>query len=283
MESTIKLQSLPKQTVFKIPDGYFDLLLLKIHTRLNGVRPDQLDDKKPLLDYSVIEDISHGSIFITPPDYFENLYNRILTKLNRNNEDNKLDFVYMRDFESDPNNDKSYIIPDNYFENLSNRILARIDVTEKRESLNFSVLDDSGIGILAGIPKKNIFEVPENYFEKLSIPPEIKLSGEILEKQETKVIRLIPGWARYATAIAASVVLLLTAGYWFYPKETQSECTELLCNLSDEEILHYLEKQDVRLSGTQLSNPVSTHLDGNILEQSELSDDELLNAIEGIE
>ncbi len=288
MKRKLTLENIPKQTVFQVPEGYFDKLLQQIQTRLPASQSVVIHAEKPLSEYSVIHDLSKDTIFAVPPRYFETLYERIKNRLDTHAETALLNFSALHEFESDLNTKEMYAVPKNYFENLPDQILAKIvsSTTQKPLPLDFSVLEEAELGIMATIPKQNVFQLPENYFEKLSIQPEEQLeaAAEQETEKEAKVVHFIPGWARYAATLAASVLVLLM-GYWFYPKnaQTPAECTELLCNLSDDEILQYLETQDVRFATNKTAAPAAKPLEDNVLEQYDIGEDDLLNAAESIE
>ncbi|MDJ1502907.1 hypothetical protein [Xanthocytophaga agilis] len=286
MESKINLQNLTRENVFQIPEQYFASLPSAIQKRLAEASDDTLNDDKPLLEYSAIEEITIDHIFITPPDYFENLYQKIQSKISDQTESLvKLNLSALDGFESELENTHGYTVPESYFETLSNRIMTRIASSETTNPLDFEELDNAESGILASIPKQNIFQVPDAYFEKLNIQLDEDTAIEESTTEKTKSIRLIPSWARYTTVAAASVLLLMT-GYWFYSSTTPSssqECTELLCNLTDEEILHYLEKQDTRLTNTKMPAISAKHSDSEIVDPIDISDEDILNAAEGIE
>ncbi|MDJ1482150.1 hypothetical protein QNI16_16725 [Cytophagaceae bacterium YF14B1] len=285
MESKINLQNLTRENIFQIPEQYFASLPSAIQKRLAEASNTALNNDKPLLEYSAIEETTIDHIFITPSDYFENLYQKIQSKIpNQSDSPIKLNLSALDGFESELGNKHGHTVPENYFETLPNRIMARVASSETTKSLDFEELDNAESGILASIPKQNIFQIPDNYFEKLNIQLDEDDVIEESTSEKTKSIRLIPSWVRYTTVAAASVLLLMT-GYWFYSSTTSSsqECTELLCNLTDEEILHYLEKQDTRLTTTQMPAISTKHTDSEIVDPIDISDEDILNAAEGIE
>ncbi len=283
-----KLNHIPKQNAFLVPEGYFDALLQRIHLRLQQSSQQQVPEEMPLEGYSTIHDLAKNSVFTTPPDYFENLYNRLLIQLQNQSQAVPVTFEALENFEAGLTQKELYEAPENYFENLSEQILSKILYSEKQKPapLDFSALEEGELGILASLPKENVFQLPENYFEQFSVTPVVPVETTVpkTDEKEAKVIRLIPSWARYAASVAAAVLVLL-GGYWFYPKNVTraDDCTELLCNLSDEEILQYLETQDVRFNGAQAAAPATSPLDHGGLDQTDLSEDELLNAAESIE
>ncbi len=283
-----KLPNIPKTNIFQIPEGYFDVLLPQIQERLKQSTQKPFSGTGPLEDYTPLHDLVKQPVFATPPEYFETLYNRIQIRLQSQPQAKPFQLEALENFEVGLEPKEVYAVPENYFDHLSERILSKIVSAENQKpaSLDFGALEESELGILVAIPKQNVFQLPENYFEQFSVTTESVTEKTETEpnQQETKVIRLIPGWARYAASVAAAIAILLT-GYWFRPATTQTEdCTELLCNVSDEEILQYLETQDVRFTKIKTdATPAKIQLDANGLDQLEFSDDDLLNAAESIE
>ncbi|MEK6476492.1 hypothetical protein WJR50_03120 [Catalinimonas sp. 4WD22] len=90
--------------------------------------------------------------------------------------------------------------------------------------------------------KKNIFETPDGYFEALPGRIQERIQQE---KQEKKSFTL-PQWTY---AAAASVLLLLTGGIFFFqltdqPTETiaaEQNVEQLLASISEDEIIDYLQ------------------------------------------
>jgi len=92
---------------------------------------------------------------------------------------------------------------------------------------------------LDDIPKKNIFEVPDGYFDRL--PMKIQARAEI-----TKETHSIPVWnlaVRYALPI---VIVGFALVYFFKPRAHQTE--ELLAEVSNEHLVAYLSETDINLN-----------------------------------
>jgi len=92
---------------------------------------------------------------------------------------------------------------------------------------------------LDDIPKKNIFEVPDGYFDRLPM--------KIQAKVETHgATRAIPVWnlaVRYALLI---VIVGFALVYFFRPKSHQTE--ELLAEVSNEHLIAYLSESEISLN-----------------------------------
>jgi hypothetical protein len=89
---------------------------------------------------------------------------------------------------------------------------------------------------LDDIPKKNIFEVPDGYFDRL--PMKIQARVEI-----TKETHSIPVWnlaLQYALPI---VIVGFALVYYFKPKPDQPE--DLLASISNENLIAFLDESDI--------------------------------------
>ena len=217
-------------------------------------------------------------VFRVPNGYFEGLPERIAARLGEPSAG--LDFDELSAFGLGLLKQKTFMVPAGYFERLPERIMARaLTAAPPAEPLDFEHIAEGDLGILSEIPKKNVFRVPEGYFDKpLAVPTLQQADDERIEqppqpaRQENRVVRLMPHWAKYAAAVAASVIVLAT-GYWLYPADTKAEdCAEFICSLTEDEILKYLIGQDIRNSA-----PAATE---NATDQLDLSEEELLNAAE---
>lgn len=90
---------------------------------------------------------------------------------------------------------------------------------------------------LENIPKKNIFEVPDGYFDKLPSSIQARLESDS-PKREPKT------YFRYALQYALPVVLVAVAAIFiFKPKSASVE--DLLATVSTEQLIAYLDEIDV--------------------------------------
>jgi hypothetical protein len=92
---------------------------------------------------------------------------------------------------------------------------------------------------LDDIPKKNIFEAPEGYFDQLPM----KVLARI---ETTKPSRSVPVWnlsVRYAMPVLIVGFALI---YFLAPKVQQTE--ELLASVSNEHLIAYLNESDISVS-----------------------------------
>jgi len=92
---------------------------------------------------------------------------------------------------------------------------------------------------LDDIPKKNIFEVPDGYFDRLPM----KIQARV---ETARVTHSMPIWnlaVRYALPI---VIVGFALVYFFKPKTHQTE--ELLAEVSNEHLVAYLSESDINVN-----------------------------------
>ena len=115
-------------------------------------------------------------------------------------------------------------VPKGYFDSLTEKIMNRV------EGENKSLLEN---GKLKQLP----FQVPKNYFDELSL---------ILHNQhlndETKEIKF---WSTNVFRYAASLLIILSAAFIVIENRPSSNETDLIGQLSDEEVIEYLITDDV--------------------------------------
>lgn len=92
---------------------------------------------------------------------------------------------------------------------------------------------------LEDIPKKQIFEVPDGYFEKL---PGI-IQSRVVKPQ------LERSWwftYRYSLRFALPAVILLAAGiFWFNGSQTDVNAENILASIQTEDLITYLNEGDL--------------------------------------
>ena len=104
--------------------------------------------------------------------------------------------------------------------------------------------------VVENLPKENIFKVPENYFEDL----ESKILARTSE--ETKIIPLFTWSAKRTWASVAACSAIAIMGYFTLMPSQQSLGKEELAGVQNQEIVNYLIQQD--LNQTDLSEQIET-------------------------
>jgi hypothetical protein len=280
-EKNIKLAALRKEILFQIPQGYFEKLSNKIQTEINKNQVEPLNHDLPLADYRVLDLLEKESFFQIPQGYFEQLPGRISARLISRNSPEKLDFSEMMNFSLSLQKTSFFISPAGYFENLPARISARLEKSVLSE-LDFSALEEGELGILKNLEKKNPFQVPEGYFEKLSQSLENKaFTDKPKTRQPAKTVKFTPAWLRPAASLAAAVLVAAVGfGVYQYQKPAETICTSLLCDVSDTELMDYLHENGI--SPEVMMDVEKEHsLNDQILPKpAAVPDEELLNELD---
>ena len=115
---------------------------------------------------------------------------------------------------------------------------------------------------LEDIPKKDVFKVPEGYFENL---PTI-IQSRVAARNKEKVF--FPGFS-LALRYALPVVVLGVIGYfWLGPKAEQKSAESILATIETEDLVAYLNETDLTteelLESVQLDASDVDELEGEI-------------------
>ena len=89
---------------------------------------------------------------------------------------------------------------------------------------------------LDDIPKKNIFEVPEGYFDRLPL----KIQARLEKPEKTTSVSVWRYSLRYALPVIVAGFALV---YFLRPKSFEPE--ELLANIPDEHLIAFLDESDI--------------------------------------
>ncbi|HEY6979288.1 MAG TPA: hypothetical protein VH396_23490 [Chitinophagaceae bacterium] len=198
-----------------------------------------------------VANLSNHNLYSVPPGYFDSLADSLLHFIKLNN---------IR--ESNP-----YSVPERYFDTFADSVIHRIKSGSSDEV--FHELSEIA-PLLTTVNKENVFSVPHNYFEKLSIP--------VAGKPAAKVISIgsnIRKWVTYAAA--ASVIFIVAATSYLYVTVHNRNAEPLtieqrLARLKDQEIINYLKENDEVISGDII--PTSVEQDTEIQDMLQNATDE---------
>lgn len=176
-------------------------------------------------------------------------------------------------------------VPQGYFDTLAGTILNRIKKQEEGRQ------DEEEISsMINAIPKKNVYEVPVNYFENLAV--------QIIEKTTVKTGKLVAftrrnNFVKYAVAAAFIGVISFGAVKFIntakptaainYTDVMKTNIDGELAKISDDEIVNFLTKEgvdvDAAVAVTQMQDKIDTEeFSSDKTENSEI--DDLLNQLE---
>lgn len=190
------LAQIPRVNIFKVPEGYFDILsgelLLQVHSQgLDDVTPinhmavpvgyfENLADSimariklGPFSDVgsethgvsSLVADIGRKNVYRVPESYFEQLAETLLAGIKKDHfSEVQIETHGISSLVADIGHENVYSVPAGYFEGLSQTIMAQQENTLNREV----IAETNGISeMVAGIGNKNVYKVPGGYFSGL--------------------------------------------------------------------------------------------------------------------
>ena len=91
---------------------------------------------------------------------------------------------------------------------------------------------------LENIPKKNIYQVPDGYFDKLPMKIQARIETGSPKKQEQYYLR-------HALQYALPSVVLMVVAFLVFRPETKPEVNTLLSSVSTEQLIAYLEDSNL--------------------------------------
>lgn len=132
---------------------------------------------------------------------------------------------------------------------------------------------------LEDIPKKEVFKVPDGYFDELPMIIQSRIAGQKTEKA------FMPAFS-YALRYALPVVILGVIGYfWLGPGSQPSSAESILATIETEDLVAYLNETDITtdelLEGVQLDANDVDQLEGEIY-TNELNDEDFEEILDEI-
>lgn len=93
---------------------------------------------------------------------------------------------------------------------------------------------------LEDIPKKQVFEVPDGYFDKLAST----IQSRVTEKESRRAITIftLPVVLRYALP---TLVLAAIGIFWFQNSGSQKDAESILASVSTEDLVAYLNDSEI--------------------------------------
>ena len=186
--------------------------------------------------------IGNANVFTVPDGYFETVSDTVLICLHPLNTADEI---------------QSNGIPVNYFNTLADTIITKIKAQEAMTAADELKAISS---MVAGVNKTNLFEIPQGYFTNF---PDAVLKT-VSQQQQAKMIGISSRWIKYAAAAVITGALAL--GVFKYANKPaidisgtavaaqlepsiengknmdEKKFDETLNNLSEEDIIKYLEK-----------------------------------------
>jgi hypothetical protein len=186
------LSEIPRVNVFRVPEGYFDLLSTQLLLQVRAEAPAHVT---PEMNASV------------PQGYFENLADNIMARIRQESlSEVALETHAVSSLVAEIGNRNVFQAPEGYFDGLANSILAKTNSF----SNNDVTVETAGISsLVAGIGNRNVFSVPEHYFTSLTQDVMGKLPGS------AKVVTMKSRLTAFRYAAAAVVTGLVGLSIFF--------------------------------------------------------------------
>lgn len=223
--------SLPPESPYQVPAGYFGSLAGIMMTRLETIEEEKM--------VSFLSDINRGTWESAPPaGYFDELPALILKRI-------KLEAAISQDEELEIlspllrklSKNAPFELPEGYFNDLPSDVIAGVNAVDY---VNQEL--ESSEPMLNNYKIKNAYHVPDGYFEHL----ESSLLDNVKGKQKSSVIAFSFNRSvlRYSVAALVAGVLSMAAWIFFQNKPSVTSGTDPLANIeqiSNDEMISYLE------------------------------------------
>ena len=124
---------------------------------------------------------------------------------------------------------------------------------------------------LADLPKQNIFQTPENYFENLSS----RIEARVIQPKSKGVLKA--SWSARRTWLSVAACLLLSVLGWFTLQPKQDGLNpDALKGVGNQELVQYLNKQN--LIEKDVVELLDNHAvsDSTMMQMLDISEDDVL-------
>jgi hypothetical protein len=258
--------------VFTLPEHYFEGFAGMVMVRIHAMQKNE-----PAL--SSLQSLGKNLSFTPPPPgYFDGFADNMLNRIKAasiSSVDEEM--AMLSPFLSRIKKEMPYGVPQGYFEFFSG------SVTESVRAIDFV---NSGLEhlspVMNDLRNKNPYTVPSNYFEQL--PGRILSLAEAEGRPAAKIFSMGSRrtWLKFAAA-AVLIGVMSTISFFALNKKTMvtnSDPIASLSKVSDDEMVSYLQNQDLAIPDSSLTNSplatidLSSGNDANDL-LSNISDDEL--------
>jgi hypothetical protein len=291
-----------EQPPYALPEGYFDGLAAKV---MEVIKASELS-------------LTKNNPYTVPQEYFEGFAGKLLARIKAGQTDDPREELSVLSPLLDSIDKKSpFQLPEGYFNDLTGNILSGVQaigfVNDELENLS---------PLMTGLRDRSVYQAPEGYFDDLSTSiltrlkeqqtaqqisqqadPVSQQADPIPAAKQAPVISMdsrrdrlsgsgnggsrvgISKWLKYSAAAVAAGLILTMGWLGLYspaPTAGGSEVATNLSKVSDQEILNYLDNQNIPASETVTNSTATLDLNDvdvkNILGSA--SDDELNQYLE---
>jgi hypothetical protein len=130
--------------------------------------------------------------------------------------------------------------------------------------------------VVENLPKENIFKVPDNYFENL----EAKIVAQTTE--QTKIVPLFTWSAKRTWASLAACSAIAILGYFTLMPKQESLGNEVLAGVQNQEIVNYLIQQDLNQTDVaeQIDNKNIKFKETDLINNLKVNEADILQSID---
>ena len=236
---------------YSLPAGYFDQLPDAVMVRLKASLPLSIDHTVEQ-DPPLLSQVPKPGLPPVPDHYFETFADKLMARIKAAEAatpGEELELI--APLLSSMPKDTPYRVPAGYFNELAGNVVGGLQAVDYVKD----ELADESSTLLGGLKDLPTFQLPEGYFDRL--PQQILQRVQALAKP-AKLITMSrsKSWMRYAAA-AVMLGVILTIGIMQYNKQhpaVQDDPVASLSKISDQDIINYMEDQEVPASETIAQN-----------------------------
>src|ERR1700733_5547009 len=233
------------QAPYSVPGGYFDGLAGRIIELIKDPR------------------FSKDNPYAVPQGYFEGFAGKLLARIKAGQSGDPREELSVLSPLLDRIDKRSpFLAPDGYFSNLTGTVLSGVQAIEfvNDELQNLSSL-------MTGLRDKLVYEVPDGYFDGFAgdVLARVKKPATVISMETygsgTGIRRFsAKKWLKYSAAAVVAGLILTMGWMGFHSPAITANNNDMAANLSkvsDQELLNYLENQNIPLAET-ITNTTAT-------------------------
>jgi hypothetical protein len=250
------LAGLEKINVFRVPDGYFNELHLRIA------------DYAILNNTSAVDNINKRNLQQVPPGYFDTLSDSILAKVKATYPESAEEELRKLSPMLYTLKSNVFSVPDGYFESFAGDVVERLKLKQANSESAEEELRE--LSPMLYTLKSNVFSVPDGYFESFA--------GDVIKRlkpQRAKIITMKKrdSWWKYAAAAVVTGAIAVGSLQLFnsspglntelpgyvkasFQYKTEDDLNAGIAKLSDDDIIKYLEKNGNIMDNELLTNNI---------------------------
>jgi hypothetical protein len=254
---------------YALPQGYFEGLPGRI---MEAIRAQGIISRNPgatTLHPHFVKD----NPYAVPQGYFEGFAGKLLARIKAGQSGDPREELSVLSPLLDRIDKRSpFQAPEGYFSNLTGNVLSGVQaiefVNDELENLP---------SLMTGLQNKPVYEVPAGYFDSFAgnvlarVKKPAAISATVISMENrssgaTGSRRGFRKWVKYSAA-AVTTGLILTMGWLGFHRPAfapvNNDLTASLSKVSDQEILNYLENQNIPASETIANSTATATLDLN--------------------